>query len=365
MKITVIGCGNGAFATAADMASKGHEVTIYVDPSHGKNFDVIGETNTIVCYGKGIHGAVRLSAVTCDTEEALRDPDLIIVCIPAFAHEDVAHRIAPHLKDGTKILLSPGSTGGALVFSRIFREHSKAKNIRFAEFHTLPYTARKIGADGVNVLLVLNDLMFAAFPASHTEEMFALIKPLYPQIRAVHDVLETGLNNGNATTHPAPVVLNAGKIEYYGRHKHYEEGMTPSVCVVVQQIDDERKAICRAFGYEEIDIKERLKRMGYCPKKETLYECIRGSQEVFLPIEGPNELSGRYLVEDTPCSLVAMSALAEIAGCATPLMDAVISLAGALRGEEYRKTGRTLAAMGLDGMTVDEIRRYLMYGAAE
>ena len=41
MKITVIGCGNGAFATAADLSARGHEITLYVQESHKKNFDAI------------------------------------------------------------------------------------------------------------------------------------------------------------------------------------------------------------------------------------------------------------------------------------------------------------------------------------
>lgn len=176
------------------------------------------------------------------------------------------------------------------------------------------------------------------------------------------DVLETGLNNGNGTTHPAPVVLNAGKIEYYGKHYHYKEGITPSVGNVVQMIDDERKKICKVLGYQEIDIKDRLYKMGYCPRKDTLYDCIQGSKDIFLPLEGPNDLNGRYLVEDGPYTLVCMVSIAKAVGVETPLMEAIVNLAGALKGENYWHIGRTLKKVGLDGMSVEEIKNYLLNG---
>ncbi len=362
MKITVIGCGNGAFATAADLSGRGHEVTLYVQEEHKKNFDAIRENKVIQCIGKGPNGPVKIHEVTNDVELAMKDPDLIIPVLPAFAHEDVAQTIAPYVKSTDKIFLSPGSTGGALVFAKVLKDYGKLDGVKLAEVHTLPYTARRVGQDGVNISLTMDVLYFAAFPAKYNQEMYDLIYPLYPAIQMMSDVLETGLNNGNSTTHPAPVVLNAGKIEYYKKHYHYKEGITPSVGNVVQLIDDERKRICKAFGYGEIDIKDRLYNMGYCPRKDTVYECIQGSTDVFLPLEGPNDLSGRYLVEDSSCTLVCMSNVAAAAGVKTPLMDAVVNLAGALRSEDYWNSGRTLEKIGLEGMTVEEIKDYLQNG---
>jgi opine dehydrogenase len=365
MKITVIGCGNGAFATAADLSDRGFDVTLYVQLAHEKNFDAIRKNKVIQCSGVGPEGPVRISEVTNDLRIAMRDPDLIVPVLPAFAHEDVARAIAPYIKKGDKIFLSPGSTGGSLVFAKVFRECGKLDDVKLAEVHTLPYTARKVGDDGVNISLIAKELYFSAFPAIYNEEMFDIVYQLYPNIVMMHDVLETGLNNGNGTTHPAPIVLNAGKIEYYGRHAHYREGITPSVAKVIQKIDDERKDICRAFGYREIDIKDRLFRMGYCPRKDTVYDCIQGSADVFMPLDGPNDLGSRYLVEDAPCTLVCMVELAHLAGVEVPLMESIVSLAGALRSDDYWVSGRTLEKVGLDGMTIDEIREYLYYGTIQ
>lgn len=361
MKITIIGCGAGAFATAADLSLKGHTITLYVDSSHSKNFEIIEKTKSIICYGK-IQGVAKIHKVTNNINEALIDYDLILVVTPTFAHESIAKNIVPYIKENDIIVLSPGSTGGALVFAKVFDDMKIKKNIKISEIHTLPYTARKVGMDGVNIMLEVKFLLFSVFPAKYNKKVYDIVKNLYPSLLLCNSVLETSLNNGNATTHPAPMILNAGKIEYYGEHNHYSEGITPSVGKVIQDIDDERKNICRAFKYNELDIKDRLYKMGYCPLKETVYECIHGDTSIFLPIEGPHTLNNRYLTEDAPYSLVAMSSLAKIARVETPLMDSIINLAGSLMSENYWATGRNVHKMGIYGMTSDELKEYVKTG---
>ena len=365
MRITIIGCGNGAFASAADLTLRGHEITLYSNESHQKNFDCIKD-NTLHLINNDQSYDVKIHNITCDTQAALSGGELIMPIIPANAHESVAIEIAPYLKDNDRIMLVPGSTGGALVFAKILNEKSNAKNVRISEMHTLPYACRKRDENSVNILLNVRKIFFAAFPSIYNEEMYNIAKELYPACVLVRDVLETSMNNGNAITHPAPVILSAAKIEAGhdrgASHFHYEEGITPSVARVIQTIDDERKAICRALGYHELDIKERLYEMGYTSDKNSVYDAIRSSTDIFLPLEGPNNLDGRYLVEDTPCSLVAMAEIGKVEGVPTPTMDAVINIANALKGEDYWNTGRTLAKMGIDGMNPHEINEFLMNG---
>lgn len=362
MRILVIGCGNGAFATAADLSSRGHQIVLYASKEHSSNFEEIKKNNVIKCTGKGPIGDIKIYRITNDIQEAFDKPDLIIVVTPTNAHESIAKEIAPYLQNECKIFISPGSTGGALVFAKVFRDYGILDKVKIAEVHTLPYTARKKGKDSVDISLITDVMYFAAFPSKYNQEMYDFIYPIYKNIKMMKDVLEVGLNNGNGVTHPAPVVLNAGKIEYYKRHYHYKEGITPSVGNVIQLIDDERKRICKALGYEEIDIKDRLYNMGYTPKGATVYECIQGSKDIFLPLEGPNDLNGRYLVEDAPFTLVCMASVAKTVNVSTPLMHSVINLAAALKNENYWETGRTLEKVGLNNMSLEQIKEYLKIG---
>lgn len=365
MKITVIGCGAATFAAAADLSSRGYEVTLFVGEKHAHNFKTIKDSKIIKCYGVGPVGDIKIHNVTTNIEEALANPDLIMPVIPSYAHEQVARQIAPYIKPGDKIFINPGSTGGALVFAKVLGELGKMKDVAISEVHTLPYTARKVGSDGVKISLLVEFMYFAAFPAKYNQEMYELIHPIYSNIRLVNNVLEVGMNNGNATTHAAPVVLNAGKIEYYHKNKQFAEAMTPSVCRVVQTLDDERKAICHALGFEEVDIKDRLSIMGYVERKETLYECIQTSVDVYLPLDGPNELNHRFIIEDVPYCMVPMAEVAKVFGIKTPTFDAIINLASILLEENYFETGRNLSALGLAGKSMEEINDYLENGYRE
>lgn len=360
--ITIIGAGQGAFAAAADLTSRGYQVTLYSDRSHHKTLETVLETKTIKCRGVGAVGDYKLANITCDIEEALEGADLIMPIVPANAHISIAKELVEHIRSDSLILLSPGSTAGALIFANVFRKAGKLNEVKIAELHTLPYATRKLNEDTINILLQVKMLYCSVFPAKYNDEVFGKIKNLFPGIQMVDSVLECSLNNGNAISHPGAVVLNAGKIEYYGKHFHYREGITPSVARVLQTLDDERKAICRAWGYQELDCKERLYKMGYCPLRNDLYETFQGSTEVFLPIEGPNTLEGRYLVEDVPFSLVPMIYYARLGGVDTPVMDSVVHLASALKAEDYWETGRTLEDMGLEGMELEEIKRFVHEG---
>lgn len=361
-KICIMGAGNGGFAAAADLTLRGFEVTIYEDARFAASIEAIRDTGIINIEGVGPVGQAKVHKVTTDLADALSDADIVMPISPAYAQADVAKSLVGHVREGMVICLAPGSCGGSLIYGKIFEENGVFDKVKLCEMNTLPYATRKVNADTVHILLVTQLIYFAAFPAKYNEELYELVKPLYPNISLVEDVLESALNNGNVTSHPAPVVLNAGKIEYYGKHFHYKEGITPSVARVNWEVDKERLNICEAFGYKKVDALERLYLTGYCPKADNLYDAYQGSTEVFLPIEGPNDLSGRYLTEDAPCSLVFCSQVAKAAGVQTPLMDSVITLASALRDEDYNKTGRTLDKIGFDGLDVQAIKQFLREG---
>lgn len=364
MKICVIGGGNGAFAASADLTLRGHQVNLYEDERFKTNIEGIMEEKTITLEGVGRTGKAVLNKVTTDLAEALEGVDLIMPVMPAYALKNFAEKIAEYIKPGDRILLAPGSTGGALIVAKILNEKNKIKDVRISEMHTLPYAARKIGSASVRILLETRKLYFAAFPAKYNEEMYDIVRELYPAVELVSDVIESSLNNGNPVSHPAPVVLNAGKIEYSkGEHYHYREGITPSVARVNERIDKERASLCDVFGYKTADAKERLFLMGYVPKRDTLYESYRDS-EAFSPLKGPKDLNDRYLTEDTPCSLVALASLGDAIGVETPVMDSVVVLASALKDQDYFKTGYTMETWGIAGMSVEEIKKFVREGYA-
>src|SRR3970282_1140075 len=73
--------------------------------------------------GIGLEGAVegegRLEVATSDMKEAVSDAQILLVAVPANAHQDVATGLADVVQDGQVIVLNPGRTGGAIEVRNI------------------------------------------------------------------------------------------------------------------------------------------------------------------------------------------------------------------------------------------------------
>jgi opine dehydrogenase len=366
MKITAIGAGNGGKALAADMTLAGHEVTLFEFPQFAANLDPIIKQGGINLVGVGRTGFARLHAVTTDIEAALKNSEIIVSVMSAFGHKAAAKACAPHLKDGQIVVLNPGSTLGSLEYLRVLQEEGCRAKIKLGEVHTLTYAARGEGAE-VRILLEVKKLWLAAFPASHTADVLAKFKQLYPVAESAKNVLDVGLNNGNPIAHPGPALLNAGRVEYaQGEFYHYQEGITPHVANIIQALDDERMALCRKMGYPAIPSIERMNLMGYATTRSSLYEAYHTSP-VFCgehPIKGPHSVSDRYFVEDTMYGLVTWSSLGRTIGVATPTIDAVIHLIAMLNQTDYFALGeRSLEKFGLSALNAPELDQFFDTGS--
>src|SRR4051812_13489167 len=98
MRIAVLGGGNGSLAAAGDLALAGHDVRLWRrDRAAVEAHNAAGGT-IIVKDFRGRHEA-KLSLVTDDIGEAVRDAELILCPTPATAQPDIARAIAPHLTD--------------------------------------------------------------------------------------------------------------------------------------------------------------------------------------------------------------------------------------------------------------------------
>ena len=63
----------------------------------------------------------------------------------------------------------------------------------------------------------------------------------------------------------------------------------------------------------------------------------------------------RYMREDLRLGLSLLVSVAELAGVATPLAKSFLAIGGAICGEDFMKSGRTLASLGLGGLDRDQI----------
>jgi len=168
------------------------------------------------------------------------------------------------------------------------------------------------------------------------------------------NVLFTSLSNPNAMVHPAPTLLNAGRIESQSPFEYYSEGVTPSLAALVEKLDAERLAVARALGVDVPSVKD-FYTMSYGVTGKDLHEQIQNVR-AYDGIKGPTNLNTRYLFEDIPTGLVPLAELGKALGVKTPLMSAVVELGSAVLGRSFWQEGRTLEKLGLSGKSAREIR---------
>ncbi len=363
-RVSVLGAGNGGCAIAADLVRRGIACTLYDLPRFEAVVAPIREMGVLRL--SGVLGDVTVTAprVTTEIREALEDADVLLVAVPAFAQVAFAETCAPFLREGQVVVLTPGSTGGALAVAEALRRAGRLEGVTVAETLSLPFACRKVDPVHVHVSGVKRDLPIAAFPANRSLRVAEVLGGVFPAGLAVAaNVLETSLNNPNAMAHPLPALLNAGWIETTGGDfRFYNDGVSPSVARAMDAADQDRLAVVTALGLPAIPATEWDRRL-YGLAGDTTFELNRDSW-VHRDIRAPKDLRSRYLTEDVPFGLVPIASIARELGIATPTIDLVIDLASLLLGEDLRAAGRTAASLGLAGRTAAQMTDYVEAGVA-
>jgi opine dehydrogenase len=358
-RIIILGAGNGGQAMAAAIALAGYEVVLY--DRFEEAIAPVLQRGGIELSGVSAQGFARLAKVTTDLKEALLEKGLILVVLPAFAHAYIAEQIAPLLRRDDMIILSPGSTGGALEFRKILAERGAPTGVKVGETNTLIYACRIIGPGQVKIMGVKDYLGVAAFPAKDTEVLLEPLKEIYPQAHAEENVLFTALNNMNPIFHVFPTLANLGWIEAtQGNFRFYYDGITTSVAKLVEAVDRERMMLCQSLRISTLSGIEWQKKF-YGARGDALPEVLQ-SNRAYEEIQAPRSKETRLLTEDVPMGLVPMVEIAKIAGVPTPFMDSAILLASEIMGQDYRATGRNLDAMGLAGLNKEQLLRRVKEG---
>jgi opine dehydrogenase len=208
---------------------------------------------------------------------------------------------------------------------------------------------------------------FAALPGRHADEMFEIVHAIYPEIVKASSVIETALGNMNAVFHPPGMILNAGWIQRTdGDFLFYKEGITDAVGRACQAIDEERMAVAKRLEVPARPFLENFYLAGLTSREAYESGSIARACEESEPnktIKSPSSLDHRYVHEDVGYGLVPIAALGQLAGVATPTIDALVQLAGLAVGLDYRRDGLTLERLGLAGKSPSELLAFVENGA--
>jgi len=361
LKIAVLGGGNGSFAAAGDFALQGHEVRLWRrDAAQIAEHRAAG-SRIVVKDANGRH-EVQLALATSDIAEAVRGTELILCPAPAFAQPDIANLLAPHLTDGQVVFLPP-ATFGSMIFARAAREAGNDARASFAETGTLPWLARKHGPFEVAITIRAKRLPVGVFPLSPASHALDVIGAAFPGvIEPCGDALSAALMNAGPIIHPPLIVMNAGPIEHFERWDIHKEGTQGSIRRVTDALDAERIAVREALGYggPHFPLAHHYASAG------ELWMYGRGSHDRLTDSGDWRERivlsEHRYMREDLRLGLSLLVSVAELAGVATPLARAFLAIGAAVCGEDFGKSGRSLASLGLGGLDRGQLQALLREG---
>jgi opine dehydrogenase len=347
----VIGAGNGGLSMAGHLGIMGFEVRLYnrTDSKlsavrwHG-GIDVEG----------AVEGFGPISLATSDIEEAISGADVVMVVTPSTAHSGLAQLMANRLADGQVVVLNPGRTGGALEFRKTLIDSGLKTRPIIAEAQTFIYASRALSRQRGHIFRVKNGVPIATLPSYWTPTVLGILDQAFPQFIAGSNVLATSMENIGAIFHPALTILNAGWIEATGGDfDYYIQGITPSVAIILQRLDEERLAVARALGVRSVSAREWLY-LSYDSSGADLHEAIHNTAS-YVGIKAPPSIDHRYISEDVPMSLVPIASIGSMLGVPTPTIDMIIELGSLLHGHDYRSEGRTVERLGIAGLSVKEI----------
>jgi opine dehydrogenase len=241
MNIAILGGGNIGTLLAAELASKGHFVSMVVsDPDnwHG-TVSAYDKDENLVFEG-------RLEGVYGDVGPAVDKCEIVFVTYPSFMLERAAAMLLPMARRGLEIGVIPGN--GAEFY---FMEHVQRGAVLFGLERTHDIARLKERGKSVYTLGRKDGIQVAAIPRDFTHEVAEDMRTLLGMpVVELHNYLVETLTPSNPVLHTSRIRSMFSDwhegVVYPGNIKFYEEWDLPSSELLLA-CDDELQNLCRTL----------------------------------------------------------------------------------------------------------------------
>lgn len=359
MNITVCGGGNGANALAGYLGLHGHSVRLYETPEFAKNVEYLSKNNQTITMVGDICGKAHIDTVTTDALEAVSGAQVIFVIVPSFGQESIFEHIAPYIEKGQTIFIMPGNFGSISLHNKLVKR-GIANDVILGEGDTIPFATRLTSEKHCNIFGVKPCFWCSAIPATQTNVLRKNLEGVLPvELMPLPSVVAVAMANTNMIIHCPTMIMNAGRIENGEPFRFYCDGMSKSVCTVMERMDEERIQIAQKLGYKLVpEFEDALMNYDLDKSKYSNLHDIFSNHPVYSKMgpDSPNSVTHRYLTEDVPYLLVPLAELGALTNVVTPTIDAVIQLAGVVNRKDFKKDGRGIAKLGFANMTLEQIK---------
>lgn len=356
MKVTIIGCGNAGLIHAAKIYEKGENEVCLLKTSQTNSvyFDKIvaeGGYRVHDLTNRGKDFFVRPALVTRDAKLAMNFADVVLIMTTTLQHEAVARLIGPYAHDGQVIAMCPGYMG-----SLIFKQYVTA-DVIYSEWETTAYNGRVMDNEYVKITFYNPRNAISVLPVSQSNRVLSVFSQLFDNTHYLRkNILESALHNPNMIVHTIGMTFSASRIEYSkGEFWMYREAFTDSIVNVINAFDKQKNEVLKAYGCEPLDYFEAAK----WRNEEDLSVDAMTSFRSFADSsnKGPMFLRHRYLLEDVPMGLGLFISLGKVAGVDTSIAESIMTLGGALLGEDFKRQARSIQyLLQKDEVTVEEVK---------
>jgi len=322
----------------------------------------------------------RPDKVSKFAKDACKEADLILMPLPAFAHEPTLLQIVPFLKEEAIIGAIPARSGFEYAALKILKDNKKEK-VKIFGMQTLPWACRiNEYASKVDILGKKRSVGMASFPYKITSELASFLTRLLDlKIEPLPNMLTLSLANVGQIIHPGIMYcLFKGKEELKYRKEEiplFYQGVTKEISQTLKTMSDEILLLTKEIKNmdKSIDLNQVLGLKDWLiysykdsiADKSTLQSCFvtnsaykglrapmkKINNDYFLP-----DFQARYLTEDVPYGLVVTKSIAQLAKVDMPIIDEVILTISKWIGKEYIK------GVYLEGKDIKDTRIPQNYG---
>jgi opine dehydrogenase len=336
----VVGTGNIAQALAAHLSSSGHEVRIY-----GRRPEVLAHVREAGYLRTGgmLDGTHPIAEVTGDPARLAETSSLIFVATVTTAYRDIAATLAPVLRPGHVVVVFSSKLFGSVEFANALRANGAPDGVDVLETDSI--MAARVVADHTVMMARKRWNLLSSPDRTAVERHLPALAKAFPGLEAATNLVHRGVSDFGALAHVVISYANLGSIDRAEPVLFYEQGLSERTVCLLERMEAEFRAVARAYDADLLPMPEILDRYYGCDTS-SLVAAMR-SVFVYKGVPAPVSVDERLLHEDVINTLVPLEGLAEKAGVATPMVNAMVTLASTIGGEEYRETGRTLARLGL------------------
>lgn len=394
MPVTVIGAGAVGKTVSADCKLAGQEVRLYDAPPFAeKSLFNVEETGIEIegtqrnLYNFKRSGVAKLDMVTTDMAEAVSGAGIIVIAMPAVAHEQTFKNLIPHLEDGQVIHIFTDNFG-TLLLRKLMRELNCTKKVIVGGWSSAPFGTRIETVGGFtfphcSMKYRAITLRGATLPMSDIDDFMETAKYLGCLDSVTtgdgpvkgDTVLDIGFSNINPVIHVPATLLGVSTMENWGKifgdfdksgYSMYAHALSPSICEVQYNFYNEEVSLADAIG---VDL-ERYIKDDFFSRRSVLALEYMGRGNMHLPLDeptteanvGPNSIHHRYITEDVPVGCKIYHDLGVAYDVKTPIIDSMIVLASVMVKKNYFEEGYTLEYLGIDDMPKEELLLYLNEG---